>query len=593
MAVALEPYKDALLFLGTAGLVVPLFHRLRISPVLGFLAAGVMLGPYGLGRLAVDHRWLAWVTIDDVDRIAHLAEFGVVFLLFMIGLELSWERLTIMRRLVFGLGALQVAVTTAAIGTAAYALGATPAAAAVLGAALAMSSTAIVLPVLAGRKRLNSPAGRASFAVLLFQDLAVAPLLFMVSMLGTREGTGIGSGLLFAFLPAVIALLILVVLGRLILRPLFHYVAAARSTELFMAVCLFVVIGTSVTLAASGLSMALGAFIAGMLLAETEYRREIEVTIEPFKGLLLGLFFVSVGAGLDDKHVADSALVVFGLAAALIVGKVVILMALARAVGLTRSVSREVALLLGPCGEFAFVLLSAAIGLKIVSAGVGGAVLVAVTVSMVMIPLLAIVAERVGHRAAKKEVPTFDAPPDDHLVRVLIVGYGRVGKLVGEMLARHDVPFLAIDADPKVVARERGAAQRIYFGDASRPDFLRRSGIEKARALVATMDDPAAVERVVAAAHAERPDLTIVARARDAEHATRLYGLGATDAVPETIEASLQLSEALLVEIGLPMGLVIASIHEKRDEIRKLLDVPGAPATARRTLRRSWRRSGE
>jgi len=594
MALALEPYKDALLFLGTAGLVVPLFHRLRVSPVLGFLAAGIALGPHALGRLAAQHPWLGYVTITDLDRIAHLAEFGVVFLLFMIGLELSWERLVTMRRLVFGLGSMQVAASALTIGAAAYALGQTPASAAVLGAALALSSTAIVLPVLADRKRLNAPAGRASFAVLLLQDLAVAPMLFMVAMLGVREGTGIGTGLLFAFVPAAVALLVLVVLGRVILRPLFHYVAAARSTELFMAACLLVVIGTGLVTAASGLSMSLGAFIAGMLLAETEYRREIEVTIEPFKGLLLGLFFVSVGAGLDVGRLADAALVVVGLAAALVIGKAAIMMALARLVGLAPSVGREAALLLGPCGEFAFVLVGSAVALRVVPSDVGGLVLIVVTLTMVLIPVLGSLGERAGRRVAKNEAPeSFEPPPMDNQVRVLIVGYGRVGTLVGDMLSRHDVPFLAIDADPKVVRRARDGGRKIYFGDASRPEFLRRSGIDRARALVATMDDPAAVGRVVAAAHAERPDLTILARARDAEHASRLYALGATDAVPETIEASLQLSEALLVDIGLPMGLVIASIHEKRDEIRKMLDVPGAPARPKRTARRALRRRSQ
>jgi CPA2 family monovalent cation:H+ antiporter-2 len=591
MTTALGPYKDALLFLGTAGLIVPLFHRLRISPVIGFLAAGMTLGPYGLGRLAADYPWLSHVTIADVERIAHLAEFGVVFLLFMIGLELSWARLSVMRRMVFGLGAMQVAVSALAIGAGAYALGQTPASAIVLGAALAMSSTAIVLPVLANRRRLHAPAGRASFAVLLFQDLAVAPLLFMVSILGAREGAGVGFGLLYAFLPAAIVLLVLVVAGRLLLRPLFQHVAAARSTELFMAACLFVVMGISLVSAATGLSMALGSFIAGMLLAETEYRHEIEVTIDPFKGLLLGLFFVSVGAGLDVRRVVDAAPAVFGIAIALVVGKSLILLALSRMIGLAPSVGRELALLLGPCGEFAFVLLGVAIATGVVPDDVGGTVLMAVTVSMVAIPVLAAVGERAATRVVKQEVPAFEPPPDDAEARVLIVGYGRVGRLVGEMLAAHEVPFLAIDADPKLVARERSQGIQIYYGDASRPEFLRRSGIDKAPALVATMDDPAAVERVVTVAHAERADLTIVARARDAEHATRLYGLGASDAVPETIEASLQLSEALLVNIGLPMGLIIASIHEKRDEIRKLLDVPGAPERTRHTFRRAGRRT--
>jgi CPA2 family monovalent cation:H+ antiporter-2 len=593
MAISLEPYKDAVLFLVTAGVVVPVFHRLRVSPVLGFLAAGVALGPHALGRLTASHPWLSLFTIDDVKRIAHFAEFGVVFLLFMIGLELSWERLVTMRRLVFGLGALQVTVSTFFIGAGVWLLGESPASASVLGAVLALSSTAIVLPVLAERKRLNSAAGRASFAVLLFQDLAVAPLLVMVSILGTREGAGIGVGLLQAFLPAAVVLLVIVVLGRLILRPLFGYVAATRSTEVFVAACLLVVVAAGFATAASGMSMALGAFVAGILLAETEFRREVESTIEPFKGLLLGLFFVTVGASLNIGRLLDSAAVVLGLAAALIVGKAAVMLVLGRLYGLSAAASRESALVLGPCGEFSFVVVAAAVAENIVPSETGSLVLVTVTVTMLAIPLLASLAERAAHRVETAGAPDLEPPPDDHLARVLIVGYGRVGKLVGEMLTVHNVPYLAVDSDPRLVARERDQGQKTYFGDASRPEFLRRSGIAQARALVATMDDPAAVERVVAAAHAERPDLTIVARARDADHATRLYGLGATDAVPETIEASLQLSEALLVEIGLPMGLVIASVHEKRDEFRKLLDVPGAPVTARKEMRRAIRRRRE
>ena len=293
-----EQYKETLIFLATAGVVVPLFRRLKFSPVLGFLGAGVLLGPYGLGALARQIGWLAPFALDNVEQIAPVAEFGVVFLLFMIGLELSWHRLAIIGRLVFGLGALQVFGSAAALGALALILGEPPTSAAVLGFALALSSTAIVIPVLAEAKRLGTTAGRTIFAVLLFQDLMVAPLLFMVAMLGMRGG-GLGMAVVSFLVPALTGLSVIVLGGRLVMRPLFRHVAAAGSTEFFMAACLLVVIGTGVLTAASGLSMGLGAFIAGILLAETEYRREIEVTIEPFKGLLLGLFFVSIGASLD------------------------------------------------------------------------------------------------------------------------------------------------------------------------------------------------------------------------------------------------------------------------------------------------------
>ena len=313
-APGLESYKELLLFLGTAGVIVPLFGRLQISPILGFVMAGVALGPFGLGALTDYVPWISAISIGDVGQIAHLAEFGVAFLLFMIALELSWERLQLMRRLVFGLGLLQVAVSSAVLALIAFLLGQSPASATVLGCALALSSTALVIPSLAERKRLNSAAGRAIFAVLLLQDLAVAPLLFMIAMLGSLEGAGFGTGLAYALAPAVLALAILVGLGRLILRPLFQLVAATKSDELFVAACLLVVIGTGLATAASGLSMALGAFIAGLLLAETEYRRQVEVTIQPFQGLLLGLFFVSVGARLDLSYVLANPMLTLSVA---------------------------------------------------------------------------------------------------------------------------------------------------------------------------------------------------------------------------------------------------------------------------------------
>lgn len=585
--------RETLVFLATAGIVVPVFHRLRVSPVLGFIAAGVALGPFGLGRLFAPYPMLAPYTLNDVERVAGVAAFGVVFLLFMIGLELSFERLTAMRRLVFGLGPLQVIVSGLALGGIGMALSIAAPVALLLGGALALSSTAIVLPVLAERKRLASGAGRAAFAVLLFQDLAVAPLLFGVTLLsGEGPSGGRGLGVLLTLAPAVVALGAILVIGRWVLRPLFHHVAAARSTELFMAACLFVVILTSAVAAASGLSMALGAFLAGLLLAETEYRRAIEVTIRPFQGLLLGLFFVSVGAGLDLSRLVADPLRVLAFALGLMAVKSALLFAAGLAVRLPLRVNAEVALLLGPGGEFAFVILAGLMGAGMLPADMGQDLLVAVTLTMVATPGVALVAERVGRRLRRAAEPPAPAepPPDDGRPRIIIVGYGRVGRLVSEMLAVHALTFLAIDDDPAVVAREREAGVPIYFGDATRPDFLHRCGLELAPALVITINAYRVVEQVVAAGRAARGDLTIVARARDAGHAQRLYDLGATDAVPETIEASLQLSEAVLVDVGVPLGLVIASIHEKRDAFRRLLNPAGpGPMPERHAIRRSTR----
>ena len=298
-------YKEVVLFLAIAAIVVPLFTRLKVSPVLGFLGAGALFGPFGLGRLVADAPWLRFVTIAGSEEVSHLAEFGVVFLLFTIGLELSFERLRTLRRLVFGLGAAQVVLSVAALAALGMALGLPAAVAGIGGVALALSSTAIVIPILAARRRLNSPTGRASFSVLLFQDLAVAPILFTLAALAsTRPGESPLWSILLAFGQAAIGLALIVLVGRVALRPLFHLVAQTRSPELFLAACLLIVIGAALLAASSGLSMALGAFVAGILLAETEFRRAIEAVVEPFKGLLLGVFFVSVGMGLDLSALA-------------------------------------------------------------------------------------------------------------------------------------------------------------------------------------------------------------------------------------------------------------------------------------------------
>jgi CPA2 family monovalent cation:H+ antiporter-2 len=568
-------YKDLLLFLATAGVVAPLFKRLRVSPVLGFLGAGVVLGPYGLGQLAGVIPWVGEITVARPAEIAQLAEFGVVFLLFMIGLELSWERLRLMRRMVFGLGLIQVVATAAIIAGAARLAGVPLAAAVSVGAALALSSTAIVVPVLAENKRLATDAGRAAFAVLLFQDLAVAPIVVTLGVLGASKA-GFDPRLLFSFAPAVAGVAGIAVVGRLILRPMLKSVARAKSEEMFVAACLLVVIGAGLAAAAAGLSMAIGAFIAGLLLAETEYRHEVEVTIEPFKGLLLGLFFVSVGIGLDLSRLTAHPALVLGLALGLIGGKAAIAFVAARLFGLKSAVAGETALVLAAGGEFAFVILTAAMGAGIVAPDLGESLQIAAGLSMFALPALGGLGARLGRAAAP--APAADAPAADPEAppRVLVIGYGRVGRTVGEMLSRHDIAWAAVDRDPREAEAARRAGHAVFFGDAARPEFLRRLGLATARALVVTMDSPEACEAVTAAARAERPDLAIVARARDARHAQRLYDLGATDVVPEAIEASLQLSEAVLIGVGTPMGLVIASIHERRDEYRKQLNRPEA-----------------
>lgn len=603
-------YRDLVVFLAAAGVVVPLFNRLKISPVLGFLAAGVLLGPDGLGRFAQSHGWLSWLTIGDQAQIRQLSELGVAFLLFMIGLELSWERLKAMRRLVFGLGMLQVAVCTLVIAVAFMALGQSLAGAAVLGMGLALSSTAVVMPVLAAQGRINSETGRATFAVLLAQDVAVAPILITVTVLATlAQGSGMSGGgvepaalgrALFTLLPAAGGLFLMVLLGRLVLRPMFRSVARAQhrgeGRELFVAASLLVVVVSGLAAQAVGLSMSLGALVAGVLLAETEFRREVEVAIDPFKGLLLGVFFIGVGIGLDLDAVAADPATVLGLAGGLILLKALIIFILARAWGLAARSAIETALVLGPAGEFAFVVLSTGMVEGLASPELTRKAMLAATLSMFAVPLLAVLARVLTKRAA---LPSESEPeglsPDAAVLApdgaVLVVGFGRVGHLVGELLAEHDQRFIALDSDPASVRSGRAEGFEVYYGDAARPEMLNACGLESARALIVTMDSPTKVDEVVRTARALRPDLILIARARDDRHAARLYALGVTDAVPETTEASLQLAENTLVDLGVPMGLVLASIHERRDGFRKTFqaaapDDRGArPARAFRTAR--------
>ncbi|NJC40510.1 CPA2 family monovalent cation:H+ antiporter-2 [Brevundimonas alba] len=598
-------YKDLVVFLAAAGVMVPLFNRLRISPILGFLAAGVLLGPDGLARLADTAPWLSWLTISDAGQIRSLSELGVAFLLFMIGLELSWERLKSMRKLVFGLGLTQVAVCTVVLAALFMLMGQTLVSAAVLGMGLALSSTAVVMPVLAERGRVQTTSGRATFAVLLAQDLAVAPILITVTVLAAlaESGGDIDAGTLRAALltlvPAAIGLALLVGLGRLVLRPMFRSVAKAKARgqgqEMFVAASLLVVVGAGLAAQAAGLSMSLGALIAGLLLAETEFRREVELSIEPFKGLLLGVFFVGVGIGLDLDVVVADPLGVFGLAAALTAVKVAMIYGAARLWGVKNKAAIETALVLGPAGEFAFVILGAGLVEGIASPAFTGTVLVAATISIFTVPAMAVLAARLTRaKSAAPDLPADAMEPTPGDKQVLIVGFGRVGRLVGEMLAEHNQDYLALDANAATVAKGRAEGANVFYGDAGRAEMLQLCGIDTARAVIVTMDAPAKVDEVVRAARGLRPDLILIARARDERHAERLYQLGVTDAVPETTEAALQLAENTLVDLGVPMGLVLASIHERRDRFRSLFQqaMPESPGRPRRVRAlRSTRRS--
>ncbi len=589
-------FKDALIVLGTAAIVAPVVHRLKISPVLGFLVVGALLGPYGLGQLADYSRAIDWLTVTGEKQIAFIADLGIVFLLFFIGMELSMRRMITMRRLVFGLGMSQVILTALVISLGALWLGQPPAAALIIGSCLALSSTAIVMELLSGQRRMMSTTGRTSFTILLAQDLAVVPLLFLISALGGHSEGAVLQGVVVALVEAFVAVGVIAVVGRLVLKPLFRLAASTDNPEFFMAATLLIAVGSGVIASAAGLSMALGAFIAGLLLAETEYRRAVEAMIDPFRGLLLGVFFFSVGMHIDLGFIWREPLLVAGGFLAMIVAKTLLLAPLCRLFGVPWSTSMETSLLLAPGGEFAFIGIGLATQLRLIDSGVAAGVLAVVSLTMGTLPFVALAARRI-HKRLDAEAPSRPSstvlPPDDHTKRVIVVGHGRVGQLVCDLLDKHEIAYLATDKDVALVERWRNLGRPIYYGDASNPIYLQRCGIDEATGVIVTIDT-AVVDDVVRAVRARRPDVMIVARAHDAQHARHLYTLRVTDTVPETIEASLQLAESALVGLGVPMGLVIASIHERRETVRQELQAAAGTASllteqirlARRTARR-------
>jgi monovalent cation:H+ antiporter-2, CPA2 family len=566
-------YSDALVVLGTAGIVVPIVSRLGFSPVLGYLGAGALLGPLGLGSLINSFPVLFWFTVGDAKDVAGIAELGIVFLLFLIGLELSLHRLLTMRRLVFGLGGLQVLITTALLAGAATYVGWNLSEALILGASMSLSSTAIVLELLSRQGRLTSNVGRSSFAVLLLQDLAVIPILMFISILAAGAGGSVLLNLGRALLQAAVALGVIIVFGRLLLQPLFRMVAATRSRDLFIATVLFVIIAAGVIANQAGLSMALGAFVAGLLLAETAYRKAIEATIEPFKALLLGIFFFTVGMDIDVRELLREPLLLAAAVVGLIAVKSLLITGLARLFRLSWPVAVEMGLLLGPGGEFAFVGIGAAAELGLIDTRLASFALAVTSVTMAVTPLLSVAGRRFASRlrAAGPVSTELTARPSAGGKQAIVVGYGRVGKVVCALLKEHGIAFIAADSDAHRVTHDRRDGHNVYYGDAADPEFLEICGLASAAGVIITIHDHDLIDEVVEHVRAMRPDILIVSRARDANHARHLYQLGATDAVPETVEASLQLSEAALVGLGVQAGPAIASIHEKRDEIRRTL----------------------
>ncbi len=581
----LDAYSDALVVLGTAGVVVPLVRRFGLSPVLGYLGAGAVLGPLGLGSFIAQVPTLYWFTVVDATHVSAFAELGVVFLLFLIGLELSYQRLLTMRRLVFGLGFLQVVICAMVIAGAVGWAGGTGPAAVIIGSCLALSSTAIVIEVLSNQRRLSTATGRTSFAILLAQDIAVVPILLLVSILDKgASGSTLIQGVLLAFAQAVFALGVIIIVGRLLLRPLFRLVASDDTSELFVAATLFAIVASAVVAGLSGVSMALGAFVAGLALAETEFRKAIESTVEPFKGLLLGLFFFTVGMNIDFRELLREPLWLLASVVGLIGVKAVIIFVLVRAYRVPKAAALETALLLGPGGEFAFVVIGAAVAAALVAPAAASFTLAVTSLTMVLIPLLGNPVRR--FTKGMEQTKAADHPelalvtPTAIGGRAIVVGHGRVGQVVCDLLGAHHFPYIATDRDPAAVAQHRRKGREVYYGNAADPAFLNSCGLMEASAVIVTIHDRPGIDEIVRVVRERRPDILIVSRARDAGHARHLYEIGVTDAVPETIEASLQLSEAALVGLGVPAGSAIASIHEKRDEFRhELQDAAGKQGT--------------
>jgi CPA2 family monovalent cation:H+ antiporter-2 len=574
--------KGLIIFLVVAGVIVPLFHRARIGTVLGFLIAGVLLGPHGLARFVPDHPWAHYVTFDEPQRANALAEFGIIVMLFLLGLELSLQRLWQLRRYVLGVGLAQVVVSTLAIGFAVRLAGGPPPSGAVLGLCLALSSTAIVMQILNEQHRVANPVGRIALSVLLFQDMMVVPILFVVGILTGRQHAGLHSGVLALIGPfagALAAVVAIMIVGRILIRPLLRSAVRTGSRDLIMAVALLILMAFSVATGLAGMSVALGAFLAGLLISDSEARHHVEVDLEPFKGLLLGIFFITVGARLDvDAVAADIGWVVLALVLLLAI-KAAVLFGAARAFGVPSPVAAEVALLLAQAGEFAFVVIGTARAGDLLSLRVASGAVAVVALSMLVTPLLGVAGRAAARRLERashgKHAPAEDAAALEN--HVVIGGFGRVGRLVAEVLEAENVPYIALDTDGDMIAHLRGEHRPVYFGDAGRPELLAKIGAERARAFVVTVGDRRAAERMVTAVRAIQPEAAVFARAADSAHAARLTALGAASVIPVTVEASLQLAGRVLERLELPEETVSQRIDRMRAIELGRLDQAGAP----------------
>lgn len=559
--------SDTLVILGAAGLIIPIFARFRISPVIGFILVGVVVGPSGFGAMVDRYPWLQHISISNPDAIAPFAELGVILLLFSIGLELSFKRLWSMRNLVFGVGALELLGSGALIAAALYLMGTHTAAAIGLGLALALSSTALVLPMVGT----HSQVGRAAFSMLLFEDLALVPIIFLLGAMAPSS-TGDGwTGLVETLVTGGITVIAMLVAGRFVLPRIFAQAARTKSPEVFLAASLLVVIFASLMTAIVGLSPIVGALLAGLLIAETDYHGEVEVITAPFRGLALGVFLLTVGMSLDLEVIARQWPALLIAILGVVVAKMVVTGSLLRLYGARRGVAAEVAVLMASPSETTLIVLSAAAAANIIGTETAVFWQIATAIGLTLTPLFA----RIGHDIARRiELASSDddalgTTGDSEEPQTVVIGFGRVGHMVCDLLRSHNQSFIVVESDPDVVAYGRRDGYPLIFGDVTRPEMLDRLRLGHARALILTMDDPVLSVNVTRRVRNWVAQLPIIVRARDTEHAGELYKAGATEAVPETLESSLQLAETALVELGVAMGQVIASIHQKREDLRE------------------------
>ena len=572
---ALPYLRETLLFLALAGIFIPLLQRLKVNQVLGFLAVGALFGPFGFGLWAGDFPWLTYFSFVRAEQVSGLAELGVMFLMFMIGLELSTERLWALRRWVFGAGVGQVAVSACLIGAVAYYFGLSLEASIVLGLVLSLSSTAVVMQLLTDQRSLQTPAGQAGFSILMFQDLMVVPLFILIDVFASGRSDDLAYLLSFAAVKSAGAILLIYLLGRRVIRPLFQFFVKKRQPDVFMALTLLSTLGIAGLTYLAGLSMALGALLAGLLLAETEFRHEVEVTIEPFKGLLMGLFFMSVGMQIDVREILKSPVLIPLAVLSLFAVKTLVISVIFRLGGFHWGRAVETGVLLGQGGEFAFIVVAYALGTKLIGPQVAQFVMLVVGLSLFATPALAKAARGFGNWWEKRHHHQMadlahGAPPPQGST-VIIAGFGRVGQLLAKVLTEQDIAYVAIENDARLVTTLHPRGFPVYFGDASRAELLQKVNADRAAAVVLTMDHAASVLHAVKSIRREYPQLPVYARARDEAHAVALIQAGATLVVPEALESALQLTATVLHTVGLSEARTTDIVQAERDRRNAVL----------------------